>query len=324
VIPQVVRVIPNRGHREAKYEFPHLCPICKSHAVREIDEKTKKEEVDRRCTGGLICAAQVVERLKHFVGRSAFDIEGFGEIYIETLHNKGLLKEPADIFKLTRERTKLAGALAERRKGLSKRRETTKAKKESGKKLPEDGKLIDNLIKAIEARRTIALDRFINALGIRHVGETNAKLLAREFLSVGAFVDAMNDKDAVARLKAIGGIGDVVAKSVKDFFDEQHNKNAILHLLDREKVVVLDMPKPPLAGSPVAGMRIVFTGHLEKMTRDAARARAETLGAKVINSVSKKTDLVVAGPGAGSKLDEAKNHGVRVIDEDAWLKMLLS
>jgi DNA ligase (NAD+) len=324
VIPQVVRVIPKHSRRKPKYMFPHSCPICHSHAVREIDEKTKKEEVDRRCTGGLICAAQVVERLKHFVGRSAFDIEGFGEIYIETLHDKGLLKEPADIFKLTSERAKLAGALAERRKGLSKQRDTAKAKKESRKKPAEDGKLIDNLLEAIEARRTIALDRFINALGIRHVGETNARLLARDFLSVRALMEGMHQEGALARVKAISGIGDVVAKSIKDFFDEEHNKRAIRNLLDREKVKVLDMPKPLIVGSPVAGKTMVFTGHLEKMTRDEAQARAETLGAKVTNSVSKKTDLIVAGPGAGSKLEEAKKHGIRVIDEDAWLKLISS
>lgn len=322
VIPQVVRVIPKRGRRNSKYEFPHICPECGSHAVREIDEKTKKEEVDRRCTGGLICSAQVVERLKHFVGRSAFDIEGFGEIYIDTLHEKGLLKEPADIFKLARERTKLAAALAERRKEMSEKRGTAKAKKESGKKSAEDGKLIDNLIEAIEARRTIALDRFINALGIRHVGETNARLLAREFLSIDAFVEKMQAKDAVERLMSINGIGDVVAEAVRDFFGEAHNRKAIRNLLDREHVKVTDMPKPKTEGSPIAGKTIVFTGKLEKMTREDAEARAESLGAKTAGSVSKKTDLLVAGPGAGSKLADAQKFGVKVIDEDDWLKMI--
>jgi len=322
VIPQVVRVMPKKGRRKPKYKFPQTCPICHSHAVREIDEKTKKEEVDRRCTGGLICAAQVVERLKHFVGRSAFDIEGFGEIYIDTLHEKGLLKEPADIFKLARERASLAGALAERRKEMSKKRNTSKVKKESGTKSTEDGKLIDNLIEAIEARRTIQLDRFINALGIRHVGETNARLLAREFLSIGTFVDAMQEKDAIERLKTINGIGEVVADAVKDFFGEAHNRKAIRHLLDREHVSVLEMPKPKIEGSSIAGMTIVFTGKLEKMSREDAEVRAESLGAKTAGSVSKKTSLLVAGPGGGSKLAEAQKHGVKVIDEDGWLTLI--
>jgi len=321
VIPQIVRVIPKAGKRTPKYRFPHICPKCSSHAVREVDEKTGKEEVDRRCTGGLICPAQAVERLKYFVGRSAFDIEGFGETYIDTLHEKGLLKEPADIFRLTRKRAELARVLAARRGELGKKRGASKAKKkESGKKPVEDGKLIDNLIEAIEARRTIPLDRFVNALGIRHVGETNARLLAREFENIDAFMVAMKQEDAVERLKTIAGVGDVVAEAIKDFFGERHNREAVDRLLD--EVTVTDIVKPKTDGSPVAGKTVVFTGTLEKMTRPEAKARAESLGAKVAGSVSKKTDLVVAGPGAGSKLTEAQNFGVKVIDEDAWLKLI--
>jgi DNA ligase (NAD+) len=322
VIPQVVRVIVEKRPRGAKpYQFPNTCPICRSHAVREVDEKTGKQDVDRRCTGGLICPAQAVERLKHFVGRDAFDIEGFGQVYIETLHDKGLLKEPADIFALAKKPDVLDRALKERREELSaERRAGKEAAKKTKKKDDDESKLVENLVAAIDARRKIALDRFINALGIRHVGETNARLLARNFHSWKAFAATMQGDAALEELNAIGGIGDVVAEAIKDFFDEPHNKTAIANLL--KEVTVTDVAAPKIAGSPVAGKIVVFTGSLEKMTRQEAKARAEALGAKTAGSVSKKTDLVVAGPGAGSKLTEAKAFGVKVIDEDEWLKMI--
>ncbi|MGA9797144.1 MAG: NAD-dependent DNA ligase LigA [Rhizomicrobium sp.] len=325
VIPQVVRVLVDKRPRGTrKYEMPDRCPICGSHAVREVDEKTGKEDVDRRCTGGLICDAQAVERLKHFVGRDAFDIEGFGGVYIETLHEKGLLKEPADIFTLAKNPARLGKVLAEKRAEQSAERRAREGKgaieSKSKKKDDGDGKLVENLVAAIDARREIGLDRFINALGIRHVGETNARLLARNFNSIEGFIDAMEGKDAVEQLNAIGGIGDVVAEAIKDFFDEPHNRKALDHLL--KEVDVRKMAAPKLKGSPVAGKTIVFTGSLEKMTRQEAKARAEALGAKAAGSVSAKTDLVVAGPGAGSKLAEAAKHGVKVIDEDAWLAMI--
>ena len=177
-----------------------------------------------------------------------------------------------------------------------------------------------NLVHAIEARRKIALDRFINALGIRHVGETTAKLLARNFQTIDAFVAAMEGEQTVAELDAIEGIGETVAEAIKDFFDEPHNRKALDHLL--QEVDVTPVAVPRTAGSPVAGKTLVFTGTLEKMTRPEAKARAEALGAKVAGSVSKKTDLVIAGPGAGSKLADAQKFGVEVIDEDAWLRMI--
>ncbi|MGH6871770.1 MAG: NAD-dependent DNA ligase LigA [Rhizomicrobium sp.] len=322
VIPQIVRVIVDKRPRGAKpYQFPHKCPVCGSHAVREVDEKTGKEDVDRRCTGGLICAAQVVESLKHFVGRDAFDIEGFGGVYIETLHEKGLLKEPADIFRLAKKPDALDRALSERRQELSEKRRGAFAQATQKKKLQdEESKLVENLVSAIDARRKIPLDRFINALGIRHVGETNARLLARNFHSWKAFAAAMEGEGALEELKAIAGIGDVLAEAIKDFFDEKHNRRAVEHLL--KEVTVTDIAAPRIAGSPVAGRTVVFTGTLEKMTRQEAKARAEALGAKTAGSVSKKTDLVVAGPGAGSKLAEAQKFGIEVIDEDEWLRRI--
>ncbi|MBV9993172.1 MAG: NAD-dependent DNA ligase LigA [Alphaproteobacteria bacterium] len=325
VIPQIVRVVEEKRPRGAKpYQFPHECPVCRSHAVREVDEKTGKEDVDRRCTGGLICPAQAVERLRHFVSRDAFDIEGFGGTYIETLHEAGLLKEPADIFALPRKQTQLAKVLAEKRAEQSAERRAREGKDaveaRSKKKDEGEGKLVENLVAAIERRRKIGLDRFINALGIRHVGDTTARLLARNFHAIGAFVEAMESDDANEQLSAIGGIGDVVAEAIKDFFDEKHNRKALDRLL--KEVEVQEVAAPKTSGSPVVGKTVVFTGTLEKMTRQEAKARAEALGAKVAGSVSKKTDLVVAGPGAGSKLAEAAKHGVEVIDEDGWLKLI--
>ncbi len=324
VIPQVVRVVLDKRPRGAKpFQFPHKCPACGSHAVREVDEKTGKEEVDRRCTGGLICPAQAVERLKHFVSRQAFDIEGFGGVYIETLHEKGLLNEPADIFRLAKKPDELDRALAARRAELAaeRRAKEGKAKTKKAKKDEDtESKLVENLVTSIDARRKIAMDRFINALGIRHVGETNARLIARNYHTIDAFLTAMEGKNAVAELDEIEGVGEVLAQAIKDFFDEPHNRKLVDHLLKEVKVVPLAARK--IEGSPVAGKTVVFTGTLEKMTRQEAKARAESLGAKVSGSVSAKTDLVVAGPGAGSKLTEAQKHGVKVIDEDAWLKMI--
>jgi DNA ligase (NAD+) len=322
VIPQVVRVVTEKRPRGAKpFPFPHKCPACGSHAVREVDEKTGREEVDRRCTGGLICPAQAVERLRHFVSRQAFDIEGFGGVYIETLHEKGVLKEPADIFRLAKRPDELDRALAARRAELAAERRAKDGKGETKKsKKDEESKLVDNLVAAIEARRKIAMDRFINALGIRHVGETNARLIARNYATIEVFLTAMEGKNAVAELDEIEGVGEVLAQAIKDFFDEPHNRKLVDHLL--KEVTVVPLAARKIAGSPVAGKTVVFTGSLEKMTRQEAKARAESLGAKVSGSVSAKTDLVVAGPGAGSKLSEAQKHGVKVIDEGQWLKMI--
>ena len=323
VIPQVVRVILKKRPKDTEpYEFPHECPVCGSRAVREVDEKGR-EEVDRRCTGVLICPAQAVERLKHFVGRDAFDIEGLGSTYIELFHKHGLIKEPVDIFELKKRAREVSKILREQRAVLSAERRAKEGKGEVASKSKRDDKedkVVENLMRSIEARRKIALDRFINALGIRHVGETTAKLLARNFHTIEAFVESMESDHAVADLDAIGGIGDVVAEGIKDFFDEPHNRKALANLLKEVKVEKAAAPK--VSNSPVAGKTVVFTGTLEKMTRPEAKARAEALGAKVAGSVSKKTDLVIAGPGAGSKLTEAKDLGVQVIDEDAWLKLI--
>jgi DNA ligase (NAD+) len=265
-----------------------------------MDEKTGEPESARRCTGGLICAAQAVERLKHFVSRNCFDIEGLGEKHITVFYEDGLIHEPADIFRLEKRFGSGEKAIA-RREGWG---------EQSASKLFE----------AINRRRKIPLDRFINALGIRHVGETTAKLLARNFHTLDAFLAAMEGESALAQLDEIGGIGETVAEAIRDFFAEPHNRRAVDHLLPELEVEPVATPKT--AHSVVAGKTVVFTGTLEKMTRPEAKARAESLGAKVAGSVSKKTDIVVAGPGAGSKLAEAEKLGVRVIDEDAWLKLL--
>jgi DNA ligase (NAD+) len=301
VIPQIVRVVLEKRPKNAKpYKFPDKCPACGSHAVREVDEKTSKAEAARRCTGGLICPAQAVERLKHFVSRNAFDIEGLGEKHIIAFHEDSLIREPADIF-LLEERYGSGEKAIMAREGWG---------EQSARKLFE----------AIERRREIPLDRFINALGIRHVGETTAKLLARTYHTANAFIAAMEGANAVAELDAIGGIGETVAQAIKAFFDEPHNRKAVDHLL--KQLTVLPVAAVRAANSPVAGKTVVFTGSLEKMTRQEAKARAESLGAKVSGSVSAKTDLVVAGPGAGSKLAEAQKHGVKVLDENAWLKLV--
>ncbi|MDE1987035.1 MAG: NAD-dependent DNA ligase LigA [Alphaproteobacteria bacterium] len=325
VIPQIVRVIPEKRPKNAKpYKFPDRCPVCGSHAVREVDEKTGKADVDRRCTGGLICSAQAVERLKYFVSRDAFDIEGLGGTYIELFHEKGLLKEPADIFALTRKPDVVSQLLSEHRAALSEARREKEGKEPVKKKARKDDdkedKVVENLVASIDRRREISLDRFINALGIRHVGETTAKLIARNFHTLDAFVDAMESDHAVADLDVIEGVGETVAEAIKDFFDEPHNRTVLKHLA--KEVTVTEVKAPASSGSPVAGKTVVFTGTLEKMTRPEAKARAESLGAKVASSVSKKTDLVVAGPGAGSKLADAQKFGVDVIDEDAWLKLI--
>jgi DNA ligase (NAD+) len=302
VIPQVLGHVPDKRPADAvKYEFPKVCPACGSHAVREVNEKTGKADAVRRCTGGLICPAQRVERLKHFVSRNAFDIEGMGDKVIQEFYDDGLIQSPQDIFTLAARNERALKKLKDR-EGWG----DTSAK---------------NLFAAIDERRAIALDRFIFALGIRHVGETTARVLARSYGSVGAFLEAMqaaqdHASEAYGDLVNIDGIGDVVARAVAEFFAEPHNLAVVRELADEH----LDIqPLEAVASdSPVSGMTIVFTGALERMTRDEAKAMAERLGAKVAGSVSKKTDLVVAGPGAGSKLKKATELGVEVISEDDW------
>ena len=302
VIPQILGPILDKRPEDSKpYVFPEICPVCGSAAVREIDPKTGTADVVRRCTGGLVCTAQVVERLKHFASRNAFDIEGFGDKLIEQFFHDGLIKSPADIFTLEERERRGLLRLTER-EGF--------------------GELsVRNLFNAIEVRRTLPLNRFIYGLGIRHVGETNARRLARHFETFEALRKiakaASEGSDARAEINNIEGIGEVVAEAVADFFAEKHNEDVLDALLDH----VTSVPMEAVASaSPVAGKTVVFTGSLERMTRDEAKAMAERLGAKVAASVSKKTDLVVVGPGAGSKLAKAAELGIETISEEDWLK----
>lgn len=378
VIPQILGIVPDLRPADSKrYVFPDHCPVCGSEAVREGDE------VKRRCTGGLICDAQIVERLKHFVGRRAFDIEGLGEKQLIAFHARGWIKEPADIFRLARDEARLAELAAEDGYG-----ETS----------------IRNLVAGIDARRTIALDRFLFGLGIRDIGEQTSIVLARAFESWAALKAACLQAAAgipsdawtqlagahaisprvlalmaeatppavdpwpeatmdmkigqafpgmaaparrslatmaddwsglvelarVAReegpsemlnqIAGVTGVGPVAAEALAHFFHEPHNLQVVA-ALEAELTEILDAERPK-SDTPVAGKTVVFTGALERFTRDEAKARAEGLGAKVSGSVSKKTDYVVAGPGAGSKLKEAEKHGVQVLTEDEWLALI--
>jgi DNA ligase (NAD+) len=302
VIPQVLDVLLDKRAKNAKpFVFPDKCPVCGSHAVRETDPQTGKQDAVRRCTGGLICPAQAVERLIHFVSRNAFDIDGLGEKQIAFFFEQGWVKEPADIFTLRTRNNKLK---LEGQEGFG---ETS----------------VRNLFNAIDARRTIPLNRFLYALGIRHVGETNATRLARHYLTFEAIQKALmkakpGDED-YEELTNINGIGETVADAIVEFFKEKKNRAAIEALLEEVEVEPMEAVK---SDSPVSGKTVVFTGALEQMTRDEAKAMAERLGAKVAGSVSKKTDYVVAGPGAGSKLKDAQKHGVAVLSEDDWFKLV--
>lgn len=303
VIPQVVDVVLDKRPDDAvPYSFPQQCPVCGSHAVREEDEAV------RRCTGAMICPAQAVERLKHFVSRLAFDIDGLGEKQIVLFHERGWVDEPADIFKLQQRNDTLQ---LERLEGYG---ETS----------------VRNLFAAIDARRKIELHRLIFALGIRHIGEGNAKLLARHFGDLDSFLATMriaaaaqtasgNASEAYQELLNIAGIGEIVAAAVVEFFAESRNMRALDELLKEIEVLPAEQVK---RDSAVAGKTVVFTGTLTKFTRDEAKAAAERLGAKVAGSVSKKTDYVVAGEDAGSKLTKARELGVAVLSEDEWLALI--
>ncbi len=306
VIPQILGFVPEKRPAEAKpYVFPETCPVCGSNAVREVHPKTGKVDAIRRCTGGLICAAQTVERLKHFVSRGAFDIEGLGAKQIEAFHADGSINAPADIFTLeARDKNSLKPIRA--REGWG-------------------SKSAQNLFKAIEERRHIGLDRLIYALGIRHVGESTARLLARAYGTFAHFREAMiaaRDKggEAWRDLNDIDSVGEVVADAIVAFFAEEHNLKALDDLV--QHLDIQEFKQADTSGSPIAGKTVVFTGTLEKLTRQEAKAQAERLGAKVSGSVSKKTDFLVAGPGAGSKLKNAEELGVKVVTEDEWIAML--
>ncbi|MFM7346831.1 MAG: NAD-dependent DNA ligase LigA, partial [Tagaea sp.] len=294
VIPQIVEVALDKRPKSAKaFVFPDVCPVCGSNAVKPEGEAIK------RCTGGLSCDAQVVERLRHFAMRTAFDIEGLGEKNVQELHDLGWLKRPGDVFRIAKHAKELAA-----REGWGE-------------------KSVEKLLAAIDARRKVPFDRFVFALGVRQVGEATARLLAQHYETLPKWRAAMvavagGDETARAELLAIDQVGEALAADIAAFFAEKHNLEALDDLADFVAAVPLEKPK---TDSPVAGKTIVFTGTLEKMSRDEAKARAQALGAKVAGSVSKKTDLVVAGPGAGSKLADAQKHGVEVIDEDAWIKL---
>ncbi len=303
VIPQVLGVVAEKRPRGAKpYAFPTKCP-CHLHTdvVREATATGEAGAV-ARCTGEFACPYQALGHLEHFVSRRAFDIDGLGEKQIAFFYEQGWVKEPADIFTLPERNNKIRLEEVEGFGATS----------------------VRNLFGAIEARREIPLERFIYALGIRHVGETTAVALARGYGSWDAFHDAClrlakGDAEAAEEMDALDQIGDTVIESLRNYFGEAHNRRRIERLA--AQVRIRDAEKPR-ADSAIAGKTVVFTGTLEKMTRDEAKASAERLGAKVSGSVSKKTDYVVAGPGAGSKLAEAKKLGVAVLTEDEWMKLI--
>jgi DNA ligase (NAD+) len=303
VIPQVVDVIIDKRPKDAKeYHFPKKCP-CPLHTDVVREEIATGEESSRaRCSGEFACPYQKIQHLLLFVSRRAFDIDGLGEKQIQYFFDEGWVKEPADIFTLQKRNAKLK---LEEIEGYG---ETS----------------VRNLFGAIEARREIALERFIYALGMRHVGETTALALARGYGSWDAFHEAClkvaaGDEEAIAEMDALDQIGDTVIKAIAAYFAESHNRGIVERLT--KEVTIVDAARPK-SNSPIAGKTVVFTGTLEKMTRDEAKATAERLGAKVSGSVSAKTNYVVAGPKAGSKLKDAQKHGVQVFTEDEWLKLI--
>ncbi|MFP7570681.1 NAD-dependent DNA ligase LigA [Marivita sp. S2033] len=300
VIPKIADVdLSKRPASATPYAFPHECPECGSEAIREAGDAV------RRCSGGLICPAQAVEKLKHFVSRAAFDIEGLGAKQVEQFYSDGWITEPADIFTL-KDRYGSGVKQLRNREGWGE-------------------KSAQNLFDAIDEKRGIPLERLIFSLGIRHVGEVVAKLLARSYGTWDAFVTAVDaahdpESDAWDSLIGIDGIGSVVATSLVSSFAQEAERASIDRLVSH--LDVQDAERPQTDGSPVAGKTVVFTGSLERMTRAEAKARAERLGAKVSGSVSSRTDLLVAGPGAGSKETKARDLGIEIIDEDGWFDLI--
>jgi len=288
VIPQVVENL-TRGEKRSPFVFPDHCPECNSEAVAE------EGEVDVRCTGGLICPAQRIERLRHFVSRGAMDIDGLGEKSIVEFFELGWLHGPADIFRLKSHRGELVG-----REGWQ-------------------DKSVDNLLEAIDARIGFDPARFLFGLGIRHVGIVTAKDLMKAFGSIEGLQAAATGPDAQDELSAVEGIGPVVAEALVDFFHEPHNRQELGELLELAKPAAF---VSTARETDWTGKTIVFTGSLETMSRDEAKAQAERLGARAAGSVSAKTDLVVAGPGAGSKLKKAEELGIRVIGESEWAEIV--
>lgn len=297
VIPQVVEVIlDERPENTVEYQFPDKCPKCGSHAMREEGEAVT------RCTGGLICPAQAVERLKHFVSRNAFDIDGLGAKNVEAFFELGWLKSPGDIFRLESDH----GDAIRKLEGWG-------------------DKSAAKLFDGINERRTIGLDRFIYALGIRQIGQATATLLARHYGSLAEWRSAMvaaneADSEALRELINIDQIGPGVAKDLIEFMAEDHNREVLDDL--QALLTITDVEAPQVSDTPVNGKTVVFTGKLELFSRNEAKVKAESLGAKVAGSVSAKTDYLVAGPGAGSKLKKAEELGVTVLDEQGWLDLI--
>ena len=301
VIPQVLRVIEGGGGEA--YLFPTTCPVCEADATNDVDEKTGRVDVVRRCTNGLACPAQAIESLKHFVSRRAYDIDGMGAKQIEAFYEGGQIKEPADIFTLEGRNADI-------------KLETWEGWGETS---------ASNLFAAVNERRNIDFERFLYALGIRHIGQGNARLIADHYLNWDKFYAAILAADIgtefYAELMNIDGVGPGQMQALRAFFHAPLNQDIVSRLL--EQVQVIDAEAPSL-DSPVAGKTVVFTGKLEQMSRDEAKAKAQTLGAKVSGSVSKKTDILVAGPGAGSKLKKATELGIQTMSEDEWLALISS
>lgn len=303
VIPQVVEVLTEKRPTDSQeFMFPQTCPECGAHAIREEDEAV------RRCTGGLTCPAQAIERIKHFVSREAFDIEGLGSKIVEEFYQEEILQSPPDIFSLERRNSdgdlfshqSCHGLHLESRDGWGK-------------------KSVEKLFNAINSKRTIDLPRFIYALGIRQVGTATARLIAQNYGSFHSFMQDMINKETL-KLVEIDGIGANMATDIVEFFQEKHNINTINKLL--EEITVEDFVDNTNYDSPIAGKTLVFTGTLEKMTRSEAKAKAQSLGAKVSGSVSKNTDYVIQGADAGSKATKAAELGVKILSEEEFIKFI--
>jgi len=292
VIPQVVEVVlSKRLATSTPYGFPQHCPVCGAHAFREAEEAVP------RCTAGLTCKAQAIERLKHFVSRHALDIEGLGSKQIEAFWQDGLIRTPIDIFHLAQHRDALIN-----REGMGE-------------------KSTQKLLAAIEmAHKNTGLERFIYALGLRHIGQRNAQLLAQHYGDSHTWFGAMQGETLADELAEIEGFGQIMAEAVTEFFAEPSQTEIIRHLL--QVMALLPAPKPTQSGHSLAGKTIVFTGTFQQITRAEAKARAQALGVKVSSSLSGKTDFLVAGEKAGSKLSKAATLKIQVMDEEEFLGTL--
>lgn len=323
VIPQVLGIVAEKRPKAAKpFLFPEKCPVCGSDAVREVNPRTGERDVVRRCTGNFICDAQVSEKLKHFVSKAAMDIDGLGEKQIEDFFTQGMVREPGDIFTLAKRESESAFNV-DGRSPLKSYKKKTVGGKEVLTDEVSNQKSLDKLFAAIEDARSRPLGRVIAALGIRHVGQITANVLAQRYPSTDEFIalgEGLLKEDSPARdeLTAIDGLGETVADSLRDFFSDERNE-AVLKRLFAE--LTPEAPEVAADDGPLTGKSIVFTGTLIEMTRDEAKVIAARLGAKVVSSVSKKTDIVVAGEKAGSKEKKARELELDVWDEAQWLKI---